>query len=244
MASLPQRFFALILCAVVCGATGTVAVVRQRSSGDIQTEDHNGDGRPDIWRVYDGLHRLSEVMVDTNFDGRSDVHEYYEGGALVRRESDRDFNDRVDLVEEFDPATSEHVRSVVDVDRDGTADLLVLFRGGRPVFTKFISRVTPAADPYGSVEQSRTSPRRGRDQLTPLADPFRADLVFRTVRAEANNAGDIGLATSGGLPAPTPVAVSPLAPTSPAPPDASSHLIPAPILQYSPRGPPTSASLS
>ena len=61
----------------------------------------------------------------------------------MRRDSDRDFNDRVDLVQEFDPTTHEHVRTVVDVDSDGTADLLVLFQDGRPVFST--GRIRPPA---------------------------------------------------------------------------------------------------
>src|SRR5476651_100432 len=126
-----HRPLVVILCAVACAAA--VAVWLRSPAGSVRTEDQNGDGRPDIWRVYDRQGQLSEVTVDTNFDGRSDVHEYYERSALVRRESDRDFNGRVDLVEEFEPTTHEHVRSVVDVDFDGTADLLVLFQGGQPV---------------------------------------------------------------------------------------------------------------
>ena len=108
---------------------------RRPDARAVRTEDQNRDGQPDVWREYDGLGRLAGVLVDTNFDGRSDVHEYYDDdGALVRRESDRDFNDRVDLVQEFDAKTRERARSVVDTDFDGTADLLVLFQGGKPVW--------------------------------------------------------------------------------------------------------------
>src|SRR5258708_5901630 len=91
---------------------------------------------PDVWRSYTRDGRIASVAVDTNFDGRSDVQEFYQDGALVRRESDRDFNDRVDLVQEFDQTTQQIVRSVVDVNSDGVADLLVLFQDGRPVYTK------------------------------------------------------------------------------------------------------------
>jgi hypothetical protein len=122
---MPRRSHCLsvvVLCIAAC--TAVAAVWQQPATGYVVTEDHNGDGRPDVWRVYDRRRQLSEVSVDTNFDGRSDVHEYDERGALVRRESDRDFNDRVDLIEEFDSATRDRVRSVVDVDydaRDGLA---------------------------------------------------------------------------------------------------------------------------
>src|SRR4051812_42651533 len=98
------------------------------------TTDRNRDGRPDIWRSYDPRGQVAEVAIDSNFDGRSDIREYYRGGALVRRETDRDFNDRVDLVQEFDPKTRELVRAVTDLDFDGVADLLELFHGGRTVY--------------------------------------------------------------------------------------------------------------
>src|SRR4029077_17187245 len=103
--------------------------------GDVRSADRNGDGRADTWNMYDREGQGSQGSIDTNFDGRADVPERYERGALVRRELDRDFNDRVDLVQEFDPTTHEYARSVTDVDFDGTADLLVLFQGGRPVFS-------------------------------------------------------------------------------------------------------------
>src|SRR5882672_4543223 len=105
-----RRSLMVSLCAVACSVAAAVSL--WLPSGALRTQDKNGDGRPD-------------------------VHEYYQRGALVRRESDRNFNDRVDLVQEFDPATREHTRSVVDVDFDGRADLLVLFRDGQPVFSKW-----------------------------------------------------------------------------------------------------------
>jgi hypothetical protein len=144
----------------------------------VRTDDRNGDGRPDVWRTYDREGLVIEQAIDSNFDGRSDVHEYYVGGALVHRESDRNFDDRVDLVEDFDATTHEHVRSVIDSDFDGTADLLVLFQGGRPVFSKWAPSARPTAM---NVIVSRT----GAHGLAPLTDPFTSDLAFRsTPRAE------------------------------------------------------------
>src|SRR4029077_17049201 len=152
-----HRLLVVVLCTVPCAAVA--AVWQQPATGYVVTEDHNGDGRPDVWRVYDRQRQLSEVSVDTNFDGRSDVHEYYERGALVGRESDRDFNDRVDLIEEFDSTTRDRVRSVVDVDYDGVADLLVLFQRGQPVFTKWTHQVTPRAAIGGSPRHAELSQR-------------------------------------------------------------------------------------
>src|SRR6202521_3362175 len=96
-----SRLLVVTLCALALAAAGAASL--WHASGYVRTEDQNGDGRPDVWRVYDRQGLLSEVTADTNFDGRSDVHEYYEHGALVRRESDGDFNGRVDFVQEFEP---------------------------------------------------------------------------------------------------------------------------------------------
>jgi hypothetical protein len=183
------------------------------------------------------------VSVDTNFDGRSDVHEYYERGVLVRRDSDRDFNDRVDLVEEFDAATNEHVRSVVDVDYDGTADLLVLFQGNHPVFTKWMHPVAPDAAKSHATRHPDASPRSADDQLTPLDDPFRTDLAMRSVRVAVGAGEYIGLSTSGGLPAAGLDLAGSLAPSSDSSIASDSYLSSTSVIPYSPRGPPTSLLL-
>jgi hypothetical protein len=189
-----------LLASLCAGACVAAAAVSLWPAGYVRTEDHNGDGRPDVWRAYDRHGQLSEVAVDTNFDGRSDVHEYYERGALVRRESDRDFNDRVDLIEEFDPATSERVRSVEDVDYDGTADLLVLFQGGEPVFRKWARPVGSAVLSGGRDRHPDVSSRTADDQLAPLEDPFRTDPAMRAAHVAAGSGDCVGLSTSGGLP--------------------------------------------
>jgi hypothetical protein len=210
----------------------------------VRTADQNGDGRPDVWRTYNRQGQLSEVAVDTNFDGRADVQEYYERGALVRRESDRDFNDRVDLVQEFDPTTREQVRSVVDVDFDGTADLLVLFRGGEPVFSKWARPVAPVVDTGFAALKAETSRRTANDQLTPLQDPFRTDLSVRAVHVLVGAGDSVGLSTSGGLPASCRDVVGPLASSSTIPGSSVSRPASATLVPYSPRGPPASSRLA
>ena len=151
------------------------------------TEDRNGDGRPDVWRRYSDHGELVEIDIDSNFDGRPDIRESYERGALVRRDSDRNFNDRIDLVEEFDAITHERVRSVIDVDDDGTADLLVLFHEGRPVFSKYEPSRTAA------IQYARPRP------LTPLSDPFRAETSVRGTRQAAAPQGCAAVSASGGV---------------------------------------------
>jgi len=186
----------VVWCALACAAAAISALVLP--AGYVRTEDHNGDGRADVWRTYDRDHHLLEVAVDTNFDGRSDVHEYYEREALVRRESDRDFNDRVDLVEEFDPATNQHVRSVVDVDSDGAADLLVLFQDGEAVFSTWADRGSPALSANVSSRMPLAVSRSGQDQLVPLEDPFRTETAVRAVAVSSSPGQWIGLSSSGG----------------------------------------------
>jgi hypothetical protein len=232
---------------VIAGALACVAVAAMSlwsPTALVRTEDQNGDGRPDIWRTYNDQGQLSEVAVDTNFDGRADVREYYERGALVRRESDRDFNDRVDLVQEFDATTRESVRSVVDVDFDGTADLLVLFRGGQPVFSKWAHSVAPVVATGFSALNTETTHRTGNDQLEPLQDPFSADLSVRAVRVLADGGDTVGLTTSGGLPASPHDGANPLESSSAVSGSCVSHPAPATIAPYSPRGPPASSRLA
>ena len=223
------------LCALACAAAATMSL--WAPGADVRTEDQNRDGRPDVWHVYDRQGHLAKVAVDTNFDGRSDVQEYYEGGALVRRESDRDFNDRVDLIQEFDPTTREPIRSVVDVDFDGTADLLVLFQGGQPVFSKWAHRVAPVAVSADAALHAEASPRTADEQLAPLEDPFRSDLAVRAARGAAGSGDWVGLSTSGGLPSCTDLACS-LASLSDVSDSSVSNLSSAIVVPYSPRGPP------
>jgi len=182
-------------CIVACLTIATIEIwpaVRR-----VRTEDQNGDGRPDVWRRYDSRGRLAEVDVDSNFDGKPDIAEYYERGVLVRRESDRNFNGQADLVEEFDAETHGLTRSVIDLDYDGTADLLVLFRDGHPIFSKRtplnvaeIPRSSPPAVHQGAV----TPP------FTPLTDPFESDTAVRAAHIASSDDGCVGLSTSGGLP--------------------------------------------
>jgi len=239
------RLPAIALCLLGCAA---VAVSFRAVLHDVRTEDGNRDGRPDIWRAYDRQGELATMAVDTNFDGRSDVHEYYRRGALVRRESDRDFNDHVDLVQEFDATTRQALRSVSDVDFDGVADLLVLFESGRPVYSRWAHAATRAALNATSSEPAtlslRATPHQLPDeqspdrQLVPLDDPFRADRAVSAVYPSLGFGDYVGLATSGGLPERSCRVASPFASSSGLPSSRTSSCSSATLIQYSPRGPP------
>ena len=231
-----HRLHAAILCVLACTAGASLLPLARNT----QSEDRNGDRRPDVWRVYDDHGQLSSVTVDTNFDGRADVRKIYAGRVLVRREVDRDFDDRVDLVQEFDLTTGQQARSVVDIDFDGTADLLVLFQNGRPVYQKFRRPITPGAASDSSTVPVHPSAPTADGRLAHLEDPFRADLVVRAVRDAAGVGDWVGLSTSGGLPASSTDVVSPLASASNVLDLPFSHRSFATGIPYSPRGPPVS----
>jgi hypothetical protein len=158
----------LILVGLLVALTGKFLALP--TSIRLDTADRNHDGRADRWQYYDSQNVLLRQSIDTNFDGRSDVQESFANRHLVRRESDRNFDDRVDLIEEFDPASGEHTRSLVDVDFDGRADLLVLFAHGQPVFSEW----APAESGWQNVSALTPppTPRSGDDSLQTVADPF------------------------------------------------------------------------
>jgi len=106
------------------------------------------------------------VPVDTNFDGRYDEQDFYDRGVLVRRELDRNLDNRIDLVEVFDRLTHERVRVVVDTDFDGRADRLLLYSGGRPVYSEIL--------PSSGGDIGRQTHRK----LEPLFDPSGRDAAL------------------------------------------------------------------
>jgi hypothetical protein len=139
--------------------------------------------------------RLLVVGIDNNRDGRSDVEEYYGvDGGLVRRDSDRNFNGQIDLVEEFDAATHEEQRSIADIDDDGLADLLVLFQGGRAVFVEH-------AQPGTGQSARPIEPPVGTSSLHPLDDPFQGDVAMRGQAPLEPAQATLGVVPSAGLPA-------------------------------------------
>ena len=228
-----------ILSTFACA--GAVVFSLWPSGVDVRTDDQNRDSRPDVWREYDSRGELAKVAIDTNFDGRSDVEEYYQRGALTRRESDRDFNDQVDLVQEFDATTGASVRSVTDVDFDGVADLLVLFDQGRPVYSDWKHTDTP---PEAAATRPRRPRRASNDRLGSFQDPFKTDLAVRMVRQDRGPADYIGTARAGGWFTATRGVASPRAPASSVADITVSLPQSIAATPYSPRGPPASRLLS
>jgi len=101
--------------------------------------DLNGDGNIDVFTYFgpDGRIRrreaaytvgkaideiavyangeLSIVMRETNFDGKLDTWDYYEGGKLVRRERDKTGDGRIDEWWSFEPGTENATIVQADV---------------------------------------------------------------------------------------------------------------------------------
>ncbi len=230
------RHLRIGLCAFACVATGLVALLPL--GNDLSTEVQIRDGGPNSWRAYNGQPQVIEKGLDTNFDGRSDVQEYYNGGTLVRRESDRDFNGQIDLVEEFDVVTRDAVREVLDVDFDGVADLLVLFDGGHPVHSRRREQIKQTAG-ANTAQPLRELQRTTNDRLKPFQDPFETDLAVRAIRVPSSPLGDINSAQSGGLPRSITRVATPLASSSDIPASATFGPSSAGVTSHSPRGPPS-----
>jgi hypothetical protein len=100
--------------------------------------DTNGDGVPDVRKVYQTQGEGAEVHsvlicreVDLNHDGTKDVFRFYnEEGRTLHEEEDRDFNGTIDVVTYFE--NGEVVRREFDQDRDGMVDMRLFFRDHRP----------------------------------------------------------------------------------------------------------------
>ena len=221
---------AALLCVTSCAMLAAVDMSPVRRL--VRTQDQNGDGRPDVWRYLDARGQVVAVEVDSNFDGRPDINEFYDRGALVRRESDRNFNGQADLIEEFDAETHGQTRSIVDIDFDGTADLLVLFRDGRPVYSRHA--VSKPAD----NAQQHAARQTCANCLAALIDPFESDTAVRSVRIAPIDDVCVGLSTSGGLPSAPVEPTDDLAPSTGFVSAAVHPRTPASLLPRSPRAPP------
>jgi hypothetical protein len=163
------------------------------ATGWVRSQDRNRDGRPDRWCFYDARGELTRVATDTNFDGRSDLQDYYHHGVLIRRERDRNLDDRIDLVESFDPTSHEPIRSVVDVDSNGETDRVVLFRNGQPIFTEWLpAEPTTPTVPVGSLEPGELP--------APLVDSSRHHAAIDAIVPDSSSDGTVGVLSVMGLP--------------------------------------------
>jgi hypothetical protein len=127
----------------------------------VEALDANGDGKPDIKRIFDKstgkeLCRISDLNHDGKVDlyeyfdangnirrreadyddnGVVDAIEYYENGKLVRREYDTTGQHRIDTWDFFDPATGKRVRRERDTTNDGRVDQWWTWAGDKVTIT-------------------------------------------------------------------------------------------------------------
>ncbi len=145
--------------------------------------DLNGDGNVDIFRYYgpDGKLRRHEtshsaskqideiavyqagelqvVMRETNFDGKFDTWDYYDGGKLVRRERDKTGDGRIDEWWEFEPGTDN--ATIVQADA----------KTGKPDPTQTVKiGLGAAAAPAAKGDAGVDSGDSGKPALAP--EPF------------------------------------------------------------------------
>jgi hypothetical protein len=85
-------------------------------------------GRPDQW-IYRIDKDEYKIAVDTNGDGRPDVVKIYRGNELVEIDSDRNFNGQVDLVQQY--LHGVLVREIHDDDFDGKPEKIEEFKHGK-----------------------------------------------------------------------------------------------------------------
>jgi len=120
----------------------------KEAGNKVSVFDANGDGKPDIRRVYDnGTGKEVCRITDLNYDGKPDMFqyfdrngqlrrreadydgdgvvealEYYENGKLARRELDISGQHRLDTWDFFDPASGKRTKRERDTDGDGRVD--------------------------------------------------------------------------------------------------------------------------
>jgi hypothetical protein len=97
--------------------------------GDIQSLDVNGDGQPDVRTVMEGGHpRCRET--DANFDSRVDIYRWFDitNGYVTRVEDDYDFDGRIDVVSTWENNLPAH--DILDTNFDGRTDTWRDYRDG------------------------------------------------------------------------------------------------------------------
>ena len=91
--------------------------------------DLNHDGKPDLYEYYDANGQIRRREADYDANGVIDAIEYYEQGKLVRREYDTTGQHRIDTWDFFDPATGKRTRRERDTTNDGKVDQWWVWNG-------------------------------------------------------------------------------------------------------------------
>jgi hypothetical protein len=98
--------------------------VFDKSSGKeiCRISDLNHDGKPDLYEYYDSNGVIRRREADYENNGVIDSIEYYEGGKLARREYDTTGQHRIDTWDYFDKDSGRHTRRERDTNNDGKVD--------------------------------------------------------------------------------------------------------------------------
>jgi len=187
----------------------------EAGGGDVATLDVNGDSQVDIRTLMiGGRPRCRET--DANFDGRVDIYRWFDSatGNVERVEDDYDFDGRIDVVATFEGGVV--VRDVLDTNFDGRTDTWRDYRNGR------VSELRRDADGDGRVDTWERFDDAGRITFEATdanrdgqPDPPSTGGYNETGAAPGSPAP--GAATPPATPAATPPAPTPPAPT-PTPP--------------------------
>jgi hypothetical protein len=116
--------------------------------------DVNGDGTPDVRRVYEGNTEMCRE-VDLNFDGRKDVFHYFdERGQRVRLEDDLDFDGRIDQITFYRGGGVS--RRELDTNFDNRFDTWEYFENGRIARTERDTNADRRVDYWERYADGRT----------------------------------------------------------------------------------------
>jgi hypothetical protein len=124
------------------------------SQGDIVAVDVNGDGRPDIRTVMRGGRPYCRET-DANFDGRVDIIRFFDDqGRPTRVEDDYDFDGRIDVVATYENGVI--VSDMLDTNFDGRTDTWRDYENGH------VSEMRRDTNSDGRVDTWERFDERGR----------------------------------------------------------------------------------
>jgi hypothetical protein len=177
------------------------------AGGTIDAVDVNGDGQPDVRTVLEGG-RAKCRETDANFDGRVDILRWFDlaTGQVRRVEDDYDFDGRIDVVATYE--NGQPVRDILDTNFDGRTDTWRDYRNGRVVELRRDSDGDTRVDTWERFDSEGRLTYSGVDaNHDGEPDPDPAD-------------GGARAPTAAPVEAPPPAAAAPAAPATPATPAA------------------------
>ncbi len=163
------------------------------AGGDIQSVDVDGNGQPDVRTVMEGG-RAKCRETDANFDGRVDIYRWFDlsNGFVTRVEDDYDFDGRIDVVSTWE--NNLPVRDILDTNFDGRTDTWRDYRDGH------ISELRRDADGDGRVDTWERFDTTGA-------------VTYSAIDADHDGEPDGAPAAANAAPATTPAATPPAATT-------------------------------